>query len=58
MFGQGLKPEGHDRLTERVKLDEIQTRMETLRRKISERVDAMPTHDQFVRDYCGVKEAA
>ncbi|RZJ38438.1 MAG: tryptophan 7-halogenase, partial [Brevundimonas sp.] len=58
MFGQGLKPEGHDRLTERLKLEDVQQRLETLRRKISNRVDAMPTHDQFVRDYCGVKEAA
>ncbi|RZJ38188.1 MAG: tryptophan 7-halogenase, partial [Brevundimonas sp.] len=58
MLGQGLKPEGHDRLTERLKLEDVQQRLETLRRKISDRVDAMPTHAQFVRDYCGVKEAA
>ena len=51
--GQGLLPRGYHPMADRLPLDQAEAEMEDLRRRISDRVDAMPAHDAFVADYCG-----
>ena len=50
--GQGVAPEGYDRLADNLPLEVMLREMQDQRRRISERVDAMPSHADFVRDYC------
>jgi tryptophan halogenase len=56
-LGQGLLPRGYDRLADNMALDDLATRMDALRARIAERVEAMPSHDDFIRDYCPAPDA-
>ncbi|KQW78760.1 tryptophan halogenase family protein [Brevundimonas sp. Root1279] len=51
--GQGMSPRGYHPMTDRMPLDQAAAEMADIRRRISDRVDAMPAHDVFVADYCG-----
>jgi tryptophan halogenase len=50
--GQGMVPTGYHPMADSTPLEAVTAEMEGLRRKISDRVDAMPTHADFVRGYC------
>jgi tryptophan halogenase len=50
--GQGIRPRGWDRLADNMALSEVIDRMDGLRSLIADQVEAMPTHDAFVRSYC------
>ena len=51
-LGQGVRPEHYERLADNMPLAETLSHMEALRGRISDRVDAMPSHADFVHDYC------
>jgi len=50
--GQGLAPENYEMQADQIPFDVMLEEMEAQRRKIAERVAAMPDHDAFVADYC------
>ncbi|MDB5430034.1 MAG: tryptophan halogenase [Caulobacter sp.] len=52
LVGQGVVPDGYERLADNMEFTDLIGRMEELRGRIQTRVDAMPSHDDFVRDYC------
>jgi tryptophan 7-halogenase len=51
-IGQGYMPRAYDRLSDNMELETVVAAMEDLRTRISDRVDAMPAHADFVADYC------
>jgi tryptophan 7-halogenase len=51
-LGQGLRPKHYDRLADNMEMAAMIEGLDTMRRSIRERVQAMPDHDAFVRDYC------
>jgi len=51
-LGQGLRPKHYDRLADNMEMGAMFEGLDTMRRSIRERVQAMPDHDAFVRDYC------
>ncbi|RZJ27844.1 MAG: tryptophan 7-halogenase, partial [Brevundimonas sp.] len=50
--GQGMVPTGYHPMADTTALEVVVAEMEAIRRRVSDRVDAMPTHADFVRDYC------
>jgi tryptophan halogenase len=50
--GQGLVPRDYHPLADNVPLEAAIEELEVLRRQISERVDRMPAHEEFVGRYC------
>lgn len=57
--GQGIEPEGYDRLADNMPLDQMIDQADEVRTRICERVKLMPTHAEFVADYCAARiEAA
>ncbi len=52
MVGQGLSPEGYDRLVDNVPMERTLSAMAAQRSAIAESVGRLPAHDAFVRDYC------
>jgi len=51
-LGQGVAPGGYDRMADNMALDDALREMESIRGAIAERVNAMPTHADFIADYC------
>lgn len=51
-LGQGVLPQAYHPMADNLPLEDVLAEMEAVRDSISRRVDAMPTHAQFVRDYC------
>jgi tryptophan halogenase len=56
-LGQGLRPRHYDRLADNMEMDAMLAGLDTLRASIGARVQAMPDHDAFVRDYCPAADA-
>ncbi len=50
--GQGVLPTGYHPMADALPLPTVLEEMESIRTRISDRVDAMPSHADFVRDYC------
>ncbi len=53
-LGQNIEPEGYDPLVERLSDSDIARRLRDIRELVSRGVQAMPSHESFVRQYCGV----
>lgn len=51
-FGQRVIPRAYDPLVDSFDDDEVDQRMEAVRRQIEHAVARMPTHDEFLRAYC------
>jgi len=51
-LGQGITPAGYHPMADNLPLDVVTSEMAAMRERVSSRVDAMPAHDAFVRDYC------
>jgi tryptophan halogenase len=51
--GQGICPQGYDRLAEVLPLDSLDQRLRDLRRRIQTQVGSMTSHEAFIADYCG-----
>ncbi|EGF91607.1 tryptophan halogenase PrnA [Asticcacaulis biprosthecium C19] len=52
LTGQDIVPEGYDRLADSLDEDTIRTKLEEISERIAVNVDIMPTHADFIRDYC------
>ncbi len=52
--GQGVLPEGYDRLADGLDLATTEDRLKDLRGRIASAVDAMPAHADFLQDFCRV----
>ena len=50
--GQDVLPEGYDRLADNLSLEALRDRLEEQKRRILSNVEAMSSHEDFVRDYC------
>ena len=51
-LGQGVRPKAYERLADNLSLDDLLSRLESLKTRIADRVALMPSHADFVRDYC------
>ncbi|MBI1682757.1 tryptophan halogenase family protein [Caulobacter hibisci] len=54
LLGQGVTPEGYDRLADNVPLSQALAEMERQRAAITRRVPLMPSHADFVARHCAV----
>lgn len=52
MYGQGIRPEAYHPLVDRMPLEEIARRLESVKRVIDKSVDYMPTHAQYIAENC------
>jgi tryptophan halogenase len=57
LMGQGVTPQGHDRLADAYALPALEERLAEFRKRIASNVEAMPTHAEFIAEYCGIDEA-
>lgn len=51
-LGQGIIPQRHHPLCDRVQTSELQSELARLRRSIQEAAQALPSHVTFIRNYC------
>lgn len=54
MLGQGIMPERYHQVAKNIPDAQIKNYLEDMRASLQKRVDAMPTHQEFVSAYCGV----
>lgn len=52
LVGQGIVPEGYDRLADAFTLSTLEERLTEFRNRIQTNVDAMSSHGAFIADYC------
>ncbi|HKE95266.1 MAG TPA: tryptophan halogenase family protein, partial [Povalibacter sp.] len=52
LFGQGLMPQAHDRLADRLMPGDLETRMRELHERIRAQVSTMTSHSDFISRYC------
>lgn len=52
LFGQGIKPGGHDPLAETFQLDQVESKCSDFERRINSVVETMPKHHEFIARYC------
>jgi tryptophan 7-halogenase len=52
LVGQGVTPQGYDRLADAYALPAMQDHLADFRHRIQSNVEAMPTHAEFIADYC------
>lgn len=57
MMGQGIVPRAHHPIAEKLRDDELDRLLGTLRDKIAKTVAGMPDHGAYVSQYCGVPRA-
>jgi tryptophan halogenase len=53
LIGQGIMPEGYDRLADAFPIDTLEERLAELRGRIQTSVAAMTAHGEFIANYCG-----
>ncbi len=53
LAGQGIVPAGHDRLADSFALSIIDQNLADFRSRIQTNVEAMPSHEAFIANYCG-----
>jgi tryptophan halogenase len=56
-FGQNVHPQDYDPLADVLDVDEAKAALFRMRSMIQEGVDTMPTHGQFIAEYCATKSA-
>jgi tryptophan halogenase len=56
LVGQGVAPQGHDRLADAYDLHALEERLAEFRHRIQSNVEAMPTHAEFIAEYCRMEE--
>jgi tryptophan halogenase len=57
LVGQGIVPEGYDRLADGFTLAALDERLTDFRNRIQTNVDAMSSHGAFIAEYCRAAEA-
>jgi tryptophan 7-halogenase len=50
--GQRVLPQHYDRQVDNMDLDDILTKLAEVRQRVLVNVEALPTHEQFMKDYC------
>ncbi len=55
LIGQGIRPDGHERLADTFDPDGVADRLDDLRERIASGVGAMSAHDDFIAGYCGAR---
>jgi tryptophan halogenase len=58
LLGQGLTPEAYDVRLAATPRDDVAHLLERARETVASAVEAMPTHDAFIADYCAAQVAA
>ena len=60
LMGQGVVPQGYDRLAERFSRSTVVARLDDFQKRIRTGVESMTSHDEFIAGYCqaGTEEAA
>jgi tryptophan halogenase len=56
LVGQGVIPQGHDRLADAYALPALEERLVEFSQRIQSNVEAMPTHAEFIAEYCRMDE--
>ncbi len=57
MIGQGIEPRGHHRLARQMSDQQLQDALDKLRDAIAKALATMPSHKEFIAQYCPVSEA-
>src|ERR1700720_1843876 len=57
LMGQGINPQGYDRLADAFTMDTLEERLAELRNRIQTNVNAMTSHGEFIANFCGAAEA-
>jgi tryptophan halogenase len=57
LYGQGIVPQGHHPLADAMSDDDLQLTLSRIRSAIKQRVDSLPSHDDFIRSCCAAREA-
>jgi tryptophan 7-halogenase len=57
LVGQGIMPQGYDRLADAFTLSALEARLADFCSRIQANVDAMPSHGAFIAKYCQAVEA-
>ena len=52
MHGQGIKAKGYNPLVDAMPVDELKSRIDKIHRVINKCTGAMPTHEEFIANYC------
>ena len=55
LYGQGLTPEGYHPLADAMSEDDLQLRLAGIRKAIMDRVEALPTHRDFIQRCCAAQ---
>jgi tryptophan halogenase len=55
LYGQGVRPEAYHALADAMPEDQLLVTLKNIRDAIKERVDGMPTHDEFLQRCCVAK---
>ena len=53
MMGQGIEPQSWHPIAEKLRDDELERLLETIRGEVRQTVDSLPTHQHYVARYCG-----
>jgi tryptophan halogenase len=52
LVGQGIMPQGYDRIADRFALSTVEARLSDFRNRIRTNVDSMASHGDFIANYC------
>jgi tryptophan halogenase len=58
MMGQGIMPRSYHPIAEKLRDEELQRLLVTLREKVANTTASLPPHAAYVAQYCGVANAA
>ena len=56
MFGQGIRPRSYDPLVDVFPVDELRTRFALIRGAVTNAVDQMTTHSEFLARNCAIEQ--
>ncbi len=57
MMGQGITPQSHHPIAAKLRPDELDRFLSMLRESVTNTVAGLPTHQDYVRQYCGIADA-
>ena len=55
LYGQGLVPKGHHPIADQMAEDDLELTLSRIRAAIKQRVDALPSHGDFIRSCCAAR---
>jgi tryptophan halogenase len=58
LYGQGITPRSYHPVADTMSDDHLQLTMERIRRAISQRVETLPSHAEFIQSCCAARSAA